>query len=71
MNAMPPSAHPVLLMKVAKTNLACWCVGATAGTVTRMTKKEIRDVQKGGFGDGGVCLAVAVEEETEDVWRFG
>ena len=44
MKAMPPSLQPVLLMKVAKTNLACWCVGAVAGTVIRMTTKERRDV---------------------------
>lgn len=43
MKAMGFWAQPVLLMKVAKTKVACWCVGAVEGTVMRMTAKERRE----------------------------
>jgi hypothetical protein len=46
MKATLLSCQPVLLMKVAKTKRACWCVGATAGTVMRMMAKERREVQR-------------------------
>ena len=41
---MPFCFHPVLLTKLAKTNLAFSCVGARAGTTIKMTKKDTRDV---------------------------
>ena len=31
-------------MNVAKTNSACWWVGALAGTVTSITNQETREV---------------------------
>jgi hypothetical protein len=34
----------VLLIKVAKTKRACWCVGATAGTAMSITAKESSEV---------------------------
>lgn len=40
MNAIPPLSQPVLLMKVAKTNLAVWCVRALAGTTIIMMMKD-------------------------------
>ena len=44
MKAIPFCDQPVLFTKLAKTNFASWCVGAFAGTVTNIMKKEIRDV---------------------------
>jgi hypothetical protein len=56
MKAIPPCSQPVLLMKVAKTNLACWWVGATEGTVMRMTRKEESEVQRVTFATVGSVL---------------
>jgi hypothetical protein len=42
MKAIPGWDQPVLLTNVAKTNLGLWCVGATEGTVIRITRKERR-----------------------------
>jgi hypothetical protein len=41
--AIPFCFQPVLLMKVTKTNLADLWLGARAGTVIRMTRKEMSE----------------------------
>ena len=41
---MPLLDQPVLLTKLAKTNLAVSWVGAVAGTVMSMMMNEIKDV---------------------------
>lgn len=55
-NAIPFEDQPVLLRNVAKTNLAFSCEGAVAGTVMRMTAKEINVVYRESVARCGSVL---------------
>lgn len=46
MKAIPSCFQPVVLIKVANTNLAFWWVGALAGTVIRMTRNETIETKR-------------------------
>ena len=56
MKAIPSCCQPVLLIKVAKTKRACWCVGATAGTVMSITAKESSEIHSVVFPTVGSIL---------------
>lgn len=57
MNAMPSFCQPVLLMKVAKTNLGELWFGAKLGTVIRMMANENSEIYRVAFAMVGRTLS--------------